>query len=266
MINYSQSSRLLDKSTSKQGRPTIIGAGQSNFGGGPLDVTIDLESQYKQVYNKVKFYQHSSDYKVKFVPLNWADNTSFQSPDQNLRYGCQFYLYPAIQQLLDEDLYVVHHGQGATTLAIDWSPTSTLYNNLIFKTLAAKNAIQDADGIPPSVKFVYWNQGEGDGNDSTQTSNYETNLTALITNFRAITGLTTVPWLIARMGINFTGVPNRAGIRTAQTNVATNMTNVKLVDTDSAGVYADGRHYYPSSAQMIISNNIISVAQANGYI
>lgn len=223
VIVYNPHGPLVDAYSMGTPRPVFLFAGQSNVDA--YQYIADLESPYRQVYQGVYFYQHSASLNVKFVPLNYADNTAYQAGNQTGRFTFQFYLYPQLKTLLGKDVYIVHHAKGGTALATstDWLSTSVgnLYTELVFKTKATKNAIKDVDGVNPSFKFLYWGQGEADASGSASATAYQTNLTNFINNFRTATGLTTLPILIGRINQNIDAVtfPYWATVRAAQTAV-----------------------------------------------
>lgn len=262
---------LIGANTGGTARPVFIFAGQSN-----VDAFLqiaDLEAEYQQIYRGVNFYQHSSSKNVKFVPLNHTSNPDFQAPNQTNRYALQFYLYPELKTLLGKDIFIVHHAQGATSLATDWLSTTvgSYYSDLVFKTKATINAITDADGFSPSVKFFYWGQGETDAANSTNANNYQTNLTNLINNFRTAVGVADLPVLIGRInsGIDAATYPFWETVRTAQEAVVEGggsaISGVYLVNQDDAEMAADDTHY-TQAGYKTIKDNIISVAQTNGLI
>lgn len=267
----STKSRIIDHNTNTGARPCFIFAGQSNVDG--YQFTSALEAQYQQTYNRVKFYQYSSTNNVKFTAMDYTSNPAYQAPNQTARYALQFYLYPDLQALVNKDIYIVHHAQGGTALAVEWLSTSVtgLYVDLLFKTKATKSVITEMDGIAPDFKFMYWGQGETDAANVTNAGNYQTNLTNLINNFRTATGLTNLPILIGRInsGIDTITYPFWNTVRIAQTAVCQGggsaISGVYLVDQDNATLAVDNTHYTQDGYRTIAAN-IISVAQANGLI
>lgn len=262
-------------------RPVIITAGQSNLGTGVTTVASSLEAEYKQTYNKVRFMEHGTDYSfaavtfqsmtTRFRPLNYLDNRSYQTPDQNGTYSLQFYLYPEIQTLLNRNLYVVHHGEGNTGLAVHWKATATLGDNfreLVFKTKATKNKITDTDGLAPDFKFLLWVHGEYDARVEAYANAYETNLTDFINNFRSQTGLTTLPVIIVRLNTETITAPVNpctfgATVQAAQDAVAGALTNVYVYDPDGATMHTDKIHYTVAGEHTITDGLLALIATNN---
>lgn len=264
-------------------RPSIITWGQSNLGTGVTTVGSDLEAGYKQTYNKIRFYQYNTPYTfaaathylqtVKFLPMDYLNNKSYQTPDQNATYSLQFYLYPQVQALLNRNLYVVHHGEGNTGLAVEWKATATIgdnYRELLFKIKATKNTITDADGIAPDFKFMLIVHGEYDSRVSAYASAYEANLTAIINGVRAISGLSALPVIIVRLNTEMITAPVNPGtygatIQTAQDNVAIALTDVYVFNPDGAVMHTDKIHY-TVAGEHTIADGVYNLAVTNGLI
>jgi hypothetical protein len=264
-------------------RPAIIAWGQSNLGTGVTTVASDLEIGYKQTYNKIRFYQYNTPYNfaaathylqtVKFLPMDYTNNKSYQTPDQNGTYSLQFYLYPQIQALLDRNLYVVHHGEGNTGLAVEWKPTTTIGDNhreLLFKIKATINKITDADGIAPDFKFLLIVHGEYDSRVLAYANAYEANLTASINGVRAISGLTNLPVIIVRLNTEMITAPVNPGtygatIQAAQDAVAVALSDVYVYNPDGAVMHTDKIHY-TVAGEHTIADGIYNLAVTNGLI
>lgn len=264
-------------------RPAIIAWGQSNLGTGVTTVASDLEGSYKQTYNKIRFYELNTPYTfsaathylqtVKFLPMDYLNNKSYQTPDQNGTYSLQFYLYPQVQALLNRNLYVVHHGEGNTGLAVEWKATATIgdnYRELLFKIKATINAITDADAVAPDFKFMLIVHGEYDSRNSTNASNYETNLTNIINGVRAIPGLSALPVIIVRLNTEMITAPVNPGtfgatVQAAQDAVAIALSDVYVFDPDGAVMHTDKIHY-TVAGEHTIADGVYNLAVTNGLI
>lgn len=264
-------------------RPAIIAWGQSNLGTGVTTVASDLELAYKQTYNNIRFYQYNTPYNfaaathylqtVKFLPMDYLNNKSYQTPDQNATYSLQFYLYPQVQALLNRNLYVVHHGEGNTGLSVEWKPTATIgdnYRELLFKIKATKNTITDADGIAPDFKFMLIVHGEYDARIEASANAYETNLTNIINGVRAISGLSALPVIIVRLNTEMITAPVNPGtfgatVQAAQDAVAIALTDVYVFDPDGAVMHTDKIHY-TVAGEHTIADGVYNLAVTNGLI
>lgn len=260
-------STLIEVNTGGGARPVMAFAGQSNVGG-IIDIA-SLEAQYQQSYDNVRMYPYSTSNKLLLTPLLYTNNPSYQAPIQTAKFAFQFYLYPQLQGLLSKRIYVVHHAQGGTSLAVDWLPSTAggLYEQLVFKTQCMTRAIYDCDGINTSFKFLFWGQGESDAQVLAQANAYEANLTSLISAFRSDVGMGNIPVLVARLSsnINATTCPYWATVRAAQEAVAGAVSGVYIVNQDNATMQADGIHYTNAGYQQIATNTI-TVAQNNGLL
>jgi hypothetical protein len=258
-------------------RPMFGFGGQSNVDGArPI---AELEAQYQTTYPNVKFYKHLLPLinKVDFVTMDASNELTYKAgnPNAGALFCFQFYLYPALQALLNRDIYICHHAYGGTALAIEWLSTGTpssayLYHESVMKAKAVKAEILAADGVYPDYKFYFFGQGEKDAQTQSFADNYQTRLTDLINNYRTAVNEPNLPFLIGRLNPNLVNstigsFPYWATVRAAQTAVAAAMTNVKIVNQDNAEMNTDNTHYSPAGYATIAAN-ILSVAQANGYI
>lgn len=254
-------------------RPAIVCWGQSNLGTGVTTVASDLEGGYKVPFPEVRFYQHSASMNCKVVTMDYTDNTSYQAPDQNGTYSMQFYLYPQVAAEVARNLYVVHHGEGDTGLAVEWKPSTTIgdnYREVLFKTKAINNRILDQDGIAPSWKFMLIVHGEYDSRVLAYANAYETNLTNFINNFRTQSGLTNLPVIIMRLNTEMITAPVNPGtygatVQAAQDAVVAGVSDCYIYDPDGATMHTDKIHY-TVAGEHTIADGIFAVAQSNGLI
>jgi len=261
---------VFESNDSVGARPAIISWGQSNLGTGVTHVETDLEVEYQQLYRYVRFYKYSLTQSVEVAGMNWENNATYQTPDQNTAYSLQFYLYPQIQALVNRNLYVVHHGAGDTSLVADWkasSPVGVRYGELLFKTLAIKAKINQLDGVDPAFKLLLIVHGEKDGRVLADANNYQDNLTTWINGFRTHTGLSNIPVIIVKLNTESITAPSNpvtyaATIRAAQDAVALALTNIYIVDPNGATMHTDKIHY-SVAGEKTIADRIMTVINAN---
>lgn len=254
-------------------RPAIVTWGQSNLGTGVTTVASNLEAQYKVPFPEIRFYQHSASMNTKVLTMDYTDNTSYQTPDQNATYSLQFYLYPQVAAELGRNLYVMHHGMGNTGLSVEWKPSPTigdLYRNALFKTKALNNKILDQDGIAPSWKFMLIVHGEYDSRIEAAANAYETNLTNFINNFRTQSGITGLPVIIVRLNTEMITAPVNPGtfgatVQAAQDAVAGALSDVYIYDPDGDEMHTDKIHY-TVNGEHDMADGILNVATTNGLI
>lgn len=109
-------------------------------------------------------------------------------------------------------------------------------------------AALQADGKTPNIILAWTEMGGGSASDATESSNYQTNMTALIAAVRS-TVIGSARFLIHRMSDQLTGLnsTNRATIRAAQLAIATADSTVELMNTDGCGTGSDNIHFTAAS-------------------
>lgn len=120
----------------------------------------------------------------------------------------------------------------------DWK-SGGAYNN----RLTAAATMISAKGL--SVTFVMWQQGVTDAINGMSQSTYQTDLRAVISYWRGLTGHSSDRWMIAQDTINGAGNSTSSAIRAAQAAVAGDANNALGPDADTLGfsTYTDGLHY-----------------------
>lgn len=87
-------------------------------------------------------------------------------------------------------------------------------------------------------------QGESDAIEEAMADVYQDNMNAFITNVRTLVGVPEMPVLMGRIRGNMPPpFVYSLAVRMAQESVAAGDLNVKIVDTDSLSLRADGVHY-----------------------
>ncbi|MEO7427640.1 MAG: sialate O-acetylesterase [Fibrobacteria bacterium] len=139
---------------------------------------------------------------------------------------------------------LIKHSVGSTYLATNWRPPASggTVGPLFTASLATVTsglASLDAQ-YTPQWSGILWMQGEFDGQNQGYANEYQTNLGNLVKDYRSKLSVADLPFIIGMIDSSnswqFAGT-----IRTAERNVAKNLTNVGLVDTK--GFATDGTHY-----------------------
>lgn len=250
-----------------QHKPAFIAWGQSNLGTGPTGINT-LDSALKHPYPNVLFYQHSKSYDPYFIAMDPADNTSYQSPDQNQTFSLQFDLYPKIAEALHSPVYVIHHGKGNTGLEDHWRVGEVLYEELVYKTESTLDALSDTAGRP-DIKFMLIVHGEYDSRIEAMANKYEANLRDFISSFRERTELDSLPVVIVLLNPNGYHAPKNPlrfvdKIRRAQINLADDP-NIHLVESVGAKLASDSIHY-TRKGQAVLSQRIFDCLLFNGIL
>ena len=172
---------------------------------------------------------------------------------------------------------IIKWARNGTRLGLYWRKSDdALYPDFV---AYCNQAIADlvADGWLVNVQSINWNQGHGDTNNDTAASDYGTNLTQLIADFRAdITGASKAKLTVTR-GADFWRLPYLPGEPGESAQKVTNVDNVRagqasavsadpigavLIDTDTvtqeyfepwvSGVAGNNpTHWVPDSKQEI---------------
>jgi len=139
--------------------------------------------------------------------------------------------------------YLAKYAVGGSSLAGDWLTG----NNYAAGAIAFLQARQAEFG-GRKLGGVFWDQGEADATDSTQSANYAANLTTLVAMFRAAFG-PQLSWVFKRLSVNGTQTFNST-VRTQQANYAASDANSAMIDTDDTRT-PDNLHYDARSCQLI---------------
>lgn len=259
-------------------------AGQSNAGGcGVLSPEVHRElGLHKKrplvpgsTASEVGLSTDPVDYSHSYM---WVPNKGFQAanPETNVRpttlnskmHGMEL---PVIRELEkrfpDNDIFVVKHGPGATTLHHDWNPKRK--NGEYATWLGAyQKAMAKLNRDYPEVRVVglYWDQGES---DQKQAKQYETNLRALFTTLRKDTGLNDLQIYVREQGIFQHDKPDFKPIVDAQVKIAKEDGNTHLLELDlgsndknfKAWAWTDKNGHLSSKAYLELSKKILTSAK-----
>ena len=156
--------------------------------------------------------------------------------------------------LPDEDIYIIKHAWGATSLAGGWDPvaginsgvmtgnnsTLGLQYNLFTNTVSLALANLDNAGLDYEIAGMLWLQGESDAIQARADDAYEANLTAFIAKMRENYG-DDLPFIIGRINPQWGGADS--GTRAAQQSVAEATDGVYWFDTDTVSRTPGNVHY-----------------------
>jgi hypothetical protein len=137
---------------------------------------------------------------------------------------------------------ILKYAVGGNSLAIDFDPTGA--GNYAYQKLATTitNGLAEllTAGYIYTVKGVIWMQGETDAKSATDSSNYQTNLTAFISAIRTLIGNNNLPFVIGNI-IRTDEAANAITVRAAQAAVTSADAYASLVDTTSMS-HSDNVH------------------------
>jgi hypothetical protein len=145
-----------------------------------------------------------------------------------------------------ETIALIKVAWSGSSLAYDWRPPSAgetvgqYYTQFVNEV---RNALATfPSGSNPVISGMCWMQGESDACDIHPASEYESNLTCLISDLRAEFNHPQMPFIIAMIDQTSTW-KEYAVVREAEMNVANADTYVGIFDTDDFAT--DGSHYLP---------------------
>lgn len=148
-----------------------------------------------------------------------------------------------------ETFYIVKYAQHGAYLAqdggsVDWSPSSTgEYFALAKAEIIAAMAALVAAGKNPTVKTLFWLQGENDAWDvSAYGSAYGTNLAAFFAAARSQWATAGTPIVLHHIS-DSTDWAYRVPVRAAQLSVVNADGNASIVSTDAYTLAGDNEHY-----------------------
>ena len=222
--------------------PVMVLAGQSNMVGWATNVS-DLTPTEQMTQTSVLFYgprDNGTTWGLLTPPTVTTGTLSNNSFGPEISIG-EHMVVSGTYDLVAQVKYAV----SGTSLAVDWKPDRVnpyLYATLVARVVTATKTLQTM--YPDRKVFVagfFWMQGEQDAQYADQAAAYATNLTNLIEHARADFHSPWLPVFVGRI---------RAGhflyadtVRQAEAEVAANMGDVRLVDTDALPMYSDNVHY-----------------------
>jgi hypothetical protein len=138
----------------------------------------------------------------------------------------------------------VKYAVAGTDLAGAWipAPQAFLYGTLLTRVRTATTALQTL--CPNRQVFLagfFWMQGESDAGDPNKAAAYATNLTYFIGRVRADLHSPLLPVFVGRIRAGH--FPYADLVRQGEAEVAANVADVRLVDTDALPLAPDAIHY-----------------------
>jgi len=251
LLNSTESSAEEKTMKPKQtDRPAIVFlvAGQSNAGGcGVLSPELHkklgrdekLPLVAGSTASEVGLSTDAASYTHSYI---WTPREGFQrvdpmtncQPSSNPRTAtCHGMELPVIRELEkqfpDNDIFVIKHGPGSTSLHNHWNPESKDGQYAIWLKYYRQGMAQLSRGYPEvRVVGVYWDQGESDGVDG-KAAEYGDNLRRFISVVRRDTGIPQLRFFIRKHLFNW---PNIDQIIAAQKEVVAKDTRCYLLDID----------------------------------
>ena len=226
-------------------RPVLlVMLGESNAGG--QVATSGLSSTEKAVTPEVQILDPVNfDFESLDIETNNNRDHYNLTPLVNVGWHTQIGNRMRAGTFVEAPLYLVEAGQGGSTLS-QWNSGGTYYTKFVNRMNAAISAIETAHGQSPTIIILY-THGINDAITGTTAAAFKTAAMELIGRIRTAYGAT-IPFLITELPAAFHA--NEAAYNTAITEIASEMSNVTVIDTTGAGLQ-DSYHWSKSGMDLI---------------
>ena len=255
----------LNSSSSNPTVPVYILAGQSNsngegeVGGAEGALPLDLQNLTgvyilnNQTSNTYELLSYSS------TGANQKDNPSSGRPNG---IGQEMKLGQLLSGFHSQDVFFIKEATGSQKIADGgtWhpSPQGARWTSLTSKLNFSRQYFQN-NNLNFEIRAVIWAQGEADGLNSADANNYESNLLEVISEFRSLTEVPDLPFLMFRLR---TDIPRAfsSTVRAAMESVAALDTNAYTIDIDDIPLI-DSNIHYSMNGQITASERAFAVIQ-----
>ena len=230
----------------------FIFAGQSNMDGRATVVSDSVDR------TSTLFYKETATSSSSTIDSSFSGLVKGHTSNEQFNKLCPVISFHDRAKLLQNNypqhLAIMKFSHGGTSLAENWNTTHP--NNYMFSKF--KEAIDDAKsklttaGYTYNVKGMVWLQGETDSQDTTNTSNYQTNMNNFISEIRTHLNLPNLPVVLVgiKNNTNATTITNANTINTSLKNIANTDRHIGYVFDNSWG-QRDNLHYNTSGQQAI---------------
>lgn len=250
--NVSPVSTLTNTGLSKTGYLITFGFSQSN-GTCRFTQSGNIAAKYtttlSNCYTYYKSTNNSSDNGV--WQQQKAGVNDQQGTAQTGYFGVSTFLAHRLDSMYNKSAYIINSSVGGTYIANDVNPSWNVshsgqyYNTMInyhFRPALAKLSVV----LTPVLVIIH---GESDSDTQAHGQAYYQNMYDGIVKFRQDSGFPNMKVIITRLRSDYAGPPilGLSYVRQAQLDLATNLPNVVIYDTDTAlsPLSSDGQHYNP---------------------
>lgn len=242
----------------------VIRMGQSNSCGQADNDTLD--DSFKQTFSNIKTWRGQAN---GFASLDWSTNNN-RYPTEAALGASEFAILKGLQELKGGTIYDIKYGVGGTYLgtsqssAVNWNTSTkgSYFNSATSTINDAMNYLWNTLGLRTFTFYIFWDQGESDSRNATDTANYQTNLTNFITAIRNNIGISSANKYFINPRVN-TSLP------TSGTGAITGATNADpIVITQASHGLASGMTVTISGVLGNTAANgtfVITVINANTY-
>ena len=218
--------------------------GQSNADG-KADINNFTGTQSEDLSSTLCYVASVNQTTKDFVDGSWgAMNVGTNTATAGNRFGPEYGMADsaiAIRStepvMFARDAAFLKIVKGATDLAEDWS--STFSNNYMY-TAMEKGLPNGKFGLGQfgrrfRIRAMVWYQGESDAGNLTFANNYQSNLTAFLTDIRTRVGISDLPIVLCKVDYDSSPPAYLSTVRAALQSVADNDSNIEIIDTQGLG-------------------------------
>ena len=250
--NINPVSTITNTGLSKTGYLITIGFSQSN-GTCRFTQSGNIAAKYTTTLSNCYTYYKATN--------NSVDNGTWQQQKAGVNdqqgtpqtgsFGVSTFLAYRLDSMYNKSAYIVNSSVGGTYIANDVTPSwnilhaSEYYNTMInyhYRPAVAKLSV----ALTPVLVIIH---GESDSDTGAHGSAYYQAMYDGIVKFRQDSGYPNMKVIITRLRSDYAGPPilGLTAVRQAQLDLAANLSNVVIYDTDTAlsPLASDGQHYNP---------------------
>lgn len=227
-------------------------AGQSNMCG--VGKTSDLPDNIRYPQTNVLAYSAGQvsypQYTDRMAKLNGYLGADF-GPE--LMFGLDME-----KAYKDDNIALIKVAYGATSLAVDWNPTTPGFAYKKFRTVVKEQMESLKVDYEPVIDGMLWMQGEADAGSIEQANAYEQNLRNFIKNVKTDFNCPNLKLVIGRIS-NSSAWVYRATVRPAQEKVANELKNTSWINTDDLPMV--DMYHYNSDGQLTLGSRFATAMQ-----
>lgn len=177
----------------------------------------------------------------EFINLPDSGN-QIQGDNITQRWGLEMSMMHRIYNRYTLPAYIFKCGEGGTSLAVDWNPTTDGYNWVLFR----ENWLSAYSFVVNPPQFLIWWHGEADAELVETASAYYNNMVIFIDSVRALPNLSNVKFILMKLNDN-ADYPYVDTVQVKQQALCDSISEVYCYDLNQQTLGADDKHYTPQS-------------------
>lgn len=206
-----------------------------NIDGGIYD---GLQTDVQFYWRKTLVTSNGNLTQNQFLPLQPDSGQGLNNPPGSaVEYGPEIAMGRTLADAFpDRNIVIIKYAHGGSNLHTQWAAGGSMYNTFISVVTDSLADITNA-GATFNLRGFAWVQGEADAGQTTNSLNYEANLTNLISRVRTdVFGGEQAQIVVSRLSVNqYNNLGNgQLNVRAAQVAVAEADSAVEWLDSDGA--------------------------------